>query len=89
MIMNTRLFRRRLRHRQRDAEGGVGAEPPLVLRAVQLDHEPVHVDLVARLEPDDLRADDVVDVVDGLVHALAEVALLPGVPQLESLTLSS
>ena len=62
-------------HGEADAEDGVGAEPGLVRRAVEVDQPLVDQPLLAGLVADELGADDVEDAVDGLGHALAAVAL--------------
>src|SRR3990170_829339 len=66
--------------RQRDAQRGVGAQPRLVGRAVQLDKGAVHGLLVVRAHACYGRRDDLVDVGDGLEHALAAVTLRVAVP---------
>ena len=71
----------------RDAEDGVGAEPALGRRAVEVVHLRVEFALVHRLA-DDGRGQFAVDVADRLQHALAEVARLVAVPQLERLALA-
>ena len=76
---------RRLRHGQRDAEDGIGAEPALVLRAVELDQRLVDMDLVFRLHAADGVEDLAVHRFDRLQHALAEEALLVAVAQLHRL----
>ena len=60
----------------------------LVGRAVELDHARVERGLVGRVHPDHRRGDDVDHVRDGLAHALAEVAPLVAVAQLERLVLA-
>ena len=77
-----------LGHGQRDAQDGVGAQLALVFGAVQLDHAHVDADLVDGVHADQVFGDDVVDVVDGLEDALAEVALLVAVAQLHGLALA-
>ena len=67
-------FGRGLRHRQRDAENGVGAEAALVRRAVELDHRLVDVDLVFGFHAADRLEQFAIDGLDGLEHALAEIA---------------
>mmetsp|Transcript_896 Transcript_896/g.2413 ORF Transcript_896/g.2413 Transcript_896/m.2413 type:complete len:484 (-) Transcript_896:141-1592(-) len=77
--------------RERDAEDCVGAElglapAELVGGAVEhLNHELVERLLVGRVHPEHLGADDRVDVVNGLHHALAHPVRLHPVAQLESL----
>ena len=77
--------RRRLGHGQADAENGVGAEPALVLRAVELHQRGVDAALVLRVHPRQRIEDLPVDRVHGLGHALAEVAALVAVAQLDRL----
>ena len=79
------LFGRGPGDRDRDAEDRVGAELLLGLGAVGADQRAVDVGLVVRLQADDLGAEHAVDVVDRLEHALAAVALLVAVAQLEGL----
>ena len=70
---------------QGDAEDGVGAELALVGGAVELEHEAVEAALVGGVEADDLGGDDVVDVGDRLLDALAQVAALVAIAQLDGL----
>src|SRR5690606_2914116 len=60
---------------ERDAENGVGAEAGLVRRAIELDHGLVDLDLVFGIEAADGFEDLAVDGGDGVLDALAEVAL--------------
>ena len=69
---------------ERDAEDRVGAELGLVGRAVELEHRLVDQPLVVGLEALDRRGDVLDDGLDGLLHALAEVALA-AVAQLDRL----
>ena len=75
---------RRLGHRQRDAEDGVGAETPLVVGAVELAHRAVDQRLVAGVAARQLERDLLAHVGHRLQHALAAVALA-AVAQLERL----
>ena len=68
---------RRLGDGQRDAEDGVGAEPLLVGRAVELDHRLVDVDLVLGFHAADRLEDLAVDGLDRLLDALAEDSAAP------------
>src|SRR3989304_1457695 len=70
----------RVRHRQRYSKCGVGAQARLVGRAVQLDEGAVQGLLVVRAHACYGRRDDLVDVGDGLEHALAAVTLWVAVP---------
>ena len=70
-----------LRDGERDAEDRVRAEVRLLRRAVEVEHLLVDGALVARLVPDDLGEDPLLDVVDGLLDALAAVALRVAVAQ--------
>ena len=79
--------RRRLRNGERAAEDGVGAEARLVLRAVELDQRRVDGLLIVCIEPSDRSGDLPVDVAHGLQHALAAVAALVAVAQLDRLEL--
>ena len=58
---------------ERHAENGVGAQATLVGGAVQFDHRLVDADLVERVETGDFICNRVVDIVDGVHHALAEI----------------
>ena len=69
---------------ERDAEDRVGAELGLVGRAVEVEHRLVDEALVVGVEADDRAGDRVDDAADGLLHALAEVALA-AVAQLDRL----
>ena len=71
---------------ERGAEDGVGAEVGLVGGAVELDHGLVDLALVVGAETLDGRADLLDHRVDGLLHALAEVAVA-AVAQLDGLEL--
>ena len=77
---------RGLGHGERDAEDRVGAEVGLVGGAVELDHRLVDLALVVGAEALDGRADLLDHRVDGLLHALAEVAVA-AVAQLDGLEL--
>ena len=70
---------------QRDAQDGVGAQLAFVLRAIEADHHLVEFPLADGIEADDLGADLGVHVLDGLEHALAQVAALVAVAQLNGL----
>ena len=69
----------------RDAEDRVRAELRLRLGAVEVDHEAVDLGLLARVHAEDLGRDRLVHVLDGLKDALAAVALLVAVAQLQRL----
>lgn len=74
-----------VRHSQRDAQDRVGAERGLVRGGVQVEHGLVDQALLGGVVADQLRADLLDDGQDGLLHALAEVAVLVTVAQLERL----
>jgi hypothetical protein len=78
----------RLRGGERDAEDGVRAELRLGRGPVELDQAPVEARLVGRVHAHHGRRDELEDVRDGLPHALAEVARLVAVAQLERLVLA-
>ena len=78
----------RARHRQRDAEDGVGAELALVGGAVGVHHLGVHGDLVGGVEPLEPRAEHLVHVPHRLQHALAAVALRVAVAEFRGLVLA-
>ena len=79
------LLGRRLGHRHRDGQHGVGAEARLVVAAVELDQGLVDEGLLLGIEADDGFGDLGVDVLDGLQHALAEVAAGVAVAQFDGL----
>ena len=70
---------------ERDAENGVGADPALVLGAVELDQDLVDLDLVLHRHVAQGFVDLVIDGLDRLQHALAEIAVLVAVAQLDRL----
>ena len=72
----------------RDREDGVGAELALVGRAVELAHDGIELALVAGVHAFELRSDQLVDVVHGLQHALAQVAALVAVAQFHGFVLA-
>ena len=78
-------FGRRLGAGQRDAEDGVGAEPALVGRAVEIDHDLVDLDLLFDRHVGQRLEDLAVDGGDRLLHALAEIARLVAVAQFDCL----
>ena len=78
-------FRRRFGHRQRDTEDGVGAEPALVGRAIELLEGIVDPPLLLGVHAGQCIEDFAVDGVHRIAHALAQVALLVPVPQLDRL----
>jgi len=80
-----RFLGRGARHRHADRERRVRAQAALVLGAVQVDQRAVQERLLARVQPQNCFADLGVDVLDRLQHALAEVALLVAVAQLDRL----
>ncbi len=63
-----------LGHRQRHAEDGVGAQPRLVRRAVEVEQRLVDQPLVVGAQPDDRGRDLVEHGLDRLLDALAAVA---------------
>ena len=74
---------------QRHAQDGVGAEVALVVGAVERDHGVVDGALVVGFEAHQLVGDLVVHVLDGRLHALAQVAVLVAIAQLDSLERAS
>ena len=78
-------FGRRLGDRERHAENGVGAEPALVGRAVELDHGLVDLDLLLGVHAAERVENLAIDGLDRLPHALAEIARLVAVAQLNRL----
>jgi len=74
-----------VRRGQRNGQRRVRAEARLRVGAVELDQSTVQPGLVARVAPEQRRADFTVRVGDGLQHALAEVALLVAVTQFHRL----
>ncbi len=72
-------IRRRLGDREADAEDRVGAEPALVLGAVELDHHLVDLALVLGFEAHHRVGDLAVDAVDRILDALPAPAALVAV----------
>ena len=72
----------------RHTQDRIGTELGLVLRAVQLDHQPVDVFLVACVQAQQLGGELVVDVVHGLLDALALIVVLLAVTQFDGLVLA-
>ncbi|MPM30051.1 hypothetical protein SDC9_76593 [bioreactor metagenome] len=72
---------------QRDAEDGVGAQLALVRGAVEFEHGLVEEALLGGLEAQQLGGDLLDDVLDGLQDALAAVARIVAVTQLDGLEL--
>ena len=72
-------------HGQRNAEHGVGPEPALVRRAVELDQPGVEAGLIVQIHPSDRRGDQPGHVLDRPEDAQAAVARVVGVAQLERL----
>ncbi|MBA7481611.1 hypothetical protein ES707_17085 [subsurface metagenome] len=82
------VFRRCPRSGQGNAQNRVGAQLPLVFRAVFGNHGAVHVNLIQGVQSHDFRGDHIVYIFYGLDHAFAEVAGLVPVPQLYGFVLS-
>ena len=74
-------IRGRVGSRHGNAQDGVRAELTLVFGAVQFEQHSVQTGLVHHVHADDRGSDDIVDVVDSLLDALAAVALLVAVAQ--------
>src|SRR5262249_19770069 len=70
---------------QRDPEQRVGAQLPLVARAIEVDHLLVNRDLLQSVEASERILQCVVDVADGGEHTLAAVTSLVAVTQLHGL----
>jgi hypothetical protein len=79
----TGFFGRCLGHGHRHRQRGVGAETRLVFRAVELDQRAVDEGLLFGVETDDGFGNFGIDVFDCGQHALAEVAVLVAVAQLD------
>ena len=73
---------------ERDGEDGVCPEGALGFRPVELDHRVVEPALFEDIHPDDLGADLQDDILDRLLDALAEIALLVAVSKLQGLALA-
>ncbi len=84
----TGLLGGRFRHRHRHRKQRIGAEPRLVLGAVEFDQRAVEEGLLVRLETHHRLGDLGVDVLDRLQHTLAEVASPVAVTQLNRLARS-
>ena len=76
---------RRLGDGERHAEDGVGAEPAFVRRAVERDHGLVDLDLRLGIHAAERLENLAVDRLDRVAHALAEIAFLVAVAQLDRL----
>ena len=72
-----------LGHRHRHRQHGVGAEAALVFGAVQVDQGAVEEGLLVGVEAHDRFGDLGVDILAGLQHALAEVALHVAIAQFD------
>ena len=72
----------------RDGEDGVGSELALVGGAVEFAHDGIEFALVAGVHALEFGGDDLVDVVDGLENALADVTRLVAVAQFDGLVLA-
>ena len=83
---HVRRGRGRLGERHRDAEQGIGAEAPLVLGAIEIDHRLVDRALIGVVAGERLR-DFAVHMADRFRDALAEIPLLVPVAELERLAL--
>src|SRR5262249_32985847 len=57
----------------------------LVRRAVEIDHGVIDVELIGSGHLQQMRSNDVIDILDGLEDALAEIAFLVAVAQLAGL----
>ena len=71
--------------RARHGQDRVGAELGLVRRAVEIEHGAVDLLLYAGVHAVQRRRDKLIDVFDGLQHALAAVTLLVAIAQLDCL----
>ena len=78
-----RFFGRGAGHGHRYGQRSVGAQAGLVLGAVQVDQRPVQEGLFAGVQTQHRFGNLGVDVLDGLEHALAEIAALVAVAQLD------
>src|SRR6478735_1812834 len=76
---------RRLGAGKRHAEDGIGSEPALVRRTVELDHGLVDLDLVFGRAVGERLEDLAIDGLDRLAHALAEIARLVSIAQFDRL----
>ena len=70
---------------QRHAQEGIGTQPALVRRAVELEEHPVDAGLVSRVVADEGWPDRLADVDDGPQDTLAAIATLVPVAQLDRL----
>ncbi len=68
-----------------DAEKGVGAEPALVVSAVEFDHAAVNAALIRHLHADHRLAQLALNMGDGLAYPLAQVAALVAIAQFQGL----
>ncbi len=85
-VKRLREFRcRRLGASKADAERGIGTEPSLVRRAVEVDEQPVDGDLLFDIEAGERIENLAIDRIDCLQDALAAVTGLVAVTQLDRL----
>ena len=80
----TAAFRRRLGHREADAENRVGAKAGFVGRAVKLDHRRVDSVLLGCVGARERLEKQAIDRFDRLLHALAVIPALVAVAQFDS-----
>ena len=76
-----RLFSGGTRHGHRHRQHGIGAQAPLVVGTVQINQRLVQKRLLGRVQAEHRFGDFGIDVLDGLEHALAEVAAHVAVAQ--------
>jgi len=72
-------------NRHRDGERRVGAEPRLVVRAVEVEQRPVDPGLLGGVQAHEGLGDLGIDVLDRAQHPLAEIAVRIAVAQLDRL----
>src|SRR3546814_3117078 len=74
-----------LRRRQADADDRIGAQPALVLGAVEIDHRRVEIGLIFGVHPQHRLGDVGIDRIDRRLHALAAPAARIAVALLDRL----
>jgi hypothetical protein len=72
-------------HGHGNPQQGIGAEPALVLGAVEFDHAPVDATLIGDLHADHRLFQLALDMGHGLAHPLAEIAALVAIAQFQGL----
>src|SRR3989304_218795 len=76
------IIRCSLRHCERHAQYGISPKISLVLRAIQVQHNPVYQYLLRNIYRQQLRTDLLHDICDCIFHTFTKVPALISIPQL-------